>query len=98
MCSLEQLTVLMEQCQRDTQEICGAGAAGRLGNWERHRATKDDLVRFIERCITSGDGWENGRCLEENQRVSLESIVLDKCPECFFEIAKRTARQTLERV
>ena len=97
MCTLEKLTSLMEQCQADTARHCGQRAANRLDNWRRHNGSKEQLVAFIKRCVTSGDGWENGRTLEGADLLSLESIVVDHCSSCFSDAVKIAAQQTLGR-
>jgi len=42
------LLELMEQCQRDTQEVLGDGAAGRLAYWLDYRNDRERLVKFIQ--------------------------------------------------
>jgi hypothetical protein len=86
MCELIELLV---QCQRDTLDILGEGAAGRLSNWANHRNDLPRLIRFIQERIHS-DTWENGAKLELNNRMSLERIVVT-CGEPTF------AAQDIER-
>ena len=45
---LSRLVLLMERCQRDTLDTLGAGAAGRLANWQRYESDQTALVRFIQ--------------------------------------------------
>jgi len=90
--SLRKLVRLMEQCQGDTFEVLGAGAAGRLANWQRYENDQQALHRFIcERLLVSR---ENGHLLEKRGRLSLEAIVVRELPELFgpdeIEIAKAT--------
>ena len=42
------LVELMEQCQRDTQEVLGNGRAGRLAYWLDYRNDRGRLVKFIQ--------------------------------------------------
>jgi hypothetical protein len=82
----------MERCQRDTLDTLGAGAAGRLANWQRYESDQTALVRFIhDRLLVSR---ENGYALEMQGRLSLEAIVVRELPELFckddIEIASAT--------
>ncbi|HEV8039028.1 MAG TPA: hypothetical protein VGP62_09205 [Bryobacteraceae bacterium] len=90
---LIRLVSLMEQCQRDTHEILGPGAAGRLANWQRHESNLPSLVKFIhDRLLTSR---ENGYSLERNKRVSLESIVVRELSHRFCKDDIEVATATL---
>ena len=93
---LKRLVSLMKDCQRDTLDILGSGAAGRLANWQKHEADLASLVKFIQdRLLTSR---ENGYVLERNNRVSLESIVVRELPHLFRKDDIEVATATLEGV
>ena len=89
------LVILMEQCQRDTQEVLGDGAAGRLAYWLDHRNDRGRLVKFIQDRI-HGDTWENGARLHQRGKMSLERIVVD-CGTALFETKDiERAQETLK--
>ncbi|UCG14547.1 MAG: hypothetical protein JSU72_08915 [Deltaproteobacteria bacterium] len=92
--STKRLEALLQQCQEDTAKICGQGAANRLGNWRWYIGNQPELVAFIRRCLR-GDNRKNGWQLHTNEGLSLESIVLDHCPELFNESDLFEARRTL---
>jgi|SRR5690349_4094825 hypothetical protein len=77
------LLELMEQCQRDTQEVLGDGAAGRLAYWLDYRNDRERLVKFIQDRIHS-DTWENGARLHRRGKMSLERIVVE-CGTVVFD-------------
>jgi len=89
------LVSLMIQCQRDTLDILGAGAAERLSNWENHRGDQQRLVKFIHDRINS-DTWENGAKLELNKRLSLERIVVQCGTNIFGARDIERAEETLK--
>lgn len=89
---LSRLVSLMERCQSDTRDTLGAGAAGRLANWQRYESDQTALVRFIhDRLLISR---ENGYALEKRGKLSLEAIVVRELPQLFskddIEIASAT--------
>jgi hypothetical protein len=89
---LTRLISLMETCQRDTLDVLGRGAAGRLANWQRHEGDLTSLMKFIRDSLLTSR--ENGYALERHGRVSLESIVVRELPHRFhaedIEIAAAT--------
>ena len=89
------LIELMEQCQRDTREVLGEGAAGRLAYWLEYRNDRDRLVKFIQDRI-HGDTWENGAKLHQRGKVSLERIVVDCGIESFQTSDIQRAQETLK--
>ena len=89
------LVALLIQCQHDTLEILGTGAAGRLAYWESYRDDHDRLVKFVQDRIHS-DTWENGATLERNGRLSLERIVVQCGPETFTPSDIDRAAETLK--
>ena len=93
--TLPELVKLMEQCQEHTLEILGPGAAGRLANWQKHESNLEALVQFIKDRLRS-DRRENGRKLEQSERVSLERIVVYHCPELFDPDDIEWAKATLQ--
>mgnify|MGYP001590546331 CR=1 len=92
--ALRSLVSLLDRCQRDTLEVLGVGAAGRLANWQRYADDRDRLVRFIrERLLVSR---QNGYKLEQNGKLSLERIVAHHHPGLFTSEDIEVARATLE--
>ena len=85
----------LTQCERDTRQIIGAGAAKRLACWQRY-PTEAELVQFIQRTIRNDRNNANGFELEQNKKLSLESIVLAN-PDLFTEDDIRISTQILNR-
>ena len=77
------LIELLEQCERDTREVLGEGAAKRLARWHNHAADQARLVKFVKDRI-HGDKWENGVELHRVKKLSLERIVIE-CGAPMFE-------------
>ena len=85
---------LMEQCEQDTRTMLGAGAANRLGNWRRYAESQSDLVSYIKKLLR-GEHRENGWELNKRKGLSLERIVIDRCPELFEASDHKEAKETL---
>ena len=84
----------MRQCDIDTREILGTGAATVLAHWHEYEADLGRLVKFIHDRIYS-EKRVNGWTLEHNNRMSLERIVAFHCPELFNPSEIRRALETL---
>lgn len=80
--TMSDLIRLLEQCQRDTAEILGSGAAGRLSRWQQYEHDQNRLVQFIKERLRS-ERRANGYMLEQKKKLSLERIVVHHCPELF---------------
>ena len=93
--TLPRLGALMERCQKDTLEILGQRAAGRLANWQRYESDLEGLVKFIKKRLLS-ESRENGRKLEISKKLSLERIVVYHFPELFDPDDIELAKATLE--
>lgn len=93
-CGLKELIALMRQCETDTREVIGPGAAKMLARWQRHETDLDRLVKFIHDRI-HGKGALNGWKLEQHKRLSLERIVFQHCPELFSPSDVRKAMQNV---
>jgi hypothetical protein len=91
---LKTLVSLLAQCESDTREIIGTGAANMLAYWQRYEGDLDRLVKFAHDRIY-GDSKVNGWTLEQNKRLSLERIVFEHCPELFSPSEVRQARINL---
>jgi hypothetical protein len=92
---MRDLIELMEQCQRDTQEVLGDGAAGRLAYWLDYRNDRERFVKFIQDRI-HGEPWENGARLHQRGKLSLERIVVE-CGTAVFEAKDiERAQETLK--
>ena len=89
------LEELLHRCQEDTARICSQGAANRLGNWRRYDGNQPEVIAFIQRCIRGNDSRLNGWLLDSSGGLSLERIVLDRCPQLFDESDLLEARKTL---
>jgi hypothetical protein len=88
------LALLLEECENDTKEMIGQGAANRLARWRQYAHDEEALVAFVQRVIHGGsraNGWK----LDQHGRLSLERIVLDRRPDLFTEEDKRQAKETL---
>jgi hypothetical protein len=71
----------MDQCEKDTLNALGSGAAARLANWQRYETDLNALVKFIhDRLLKTR---ENGYALEEQRLLSLEAIAVRELPELF---------------
>jgi hypothetical protein len=90
------LQPFLEECERDTARLIGAGAAGRLAKWRRHATSDAELIVFVRRLLR-GKGVANGWELDQKKGLSLERIVLDHCPELFGADDKEVAAKTLGR-
>src|ERR1041384_4066014 len=75
---LKQLISSLNECERDARDVIGSGAAKMLAYWHQHENDLDGLVKFIHDRIHS-DSKVNGWKLEQNGRLSLERIVIDRC-------------------
>lgn len=93
--TLRELVKLMEECQADTREMLGPGAAGRLANWQKHESDLPGLLRFIKQRLRA-EARENGRKLELSNKLSLERIVVYRCPELFDDEDIAWASATLQ--
>ncbi|MCI0625606.1 MAG: hypothetical protein L0387_28830 [Acidobacteria bacterium] len=89
------LRTLLQQCEADTLRLLGPVAAHRLANWRRHAAKSEaDLIIFIQTLLW-GEHCENGYRLDQQQKLSLERIVLDHCPNLFTQADLDQAKRTL---
>jgi hypothetical protein len=93
-CALKELVALMRECESDTREIIGTGAANMLAHWQKYENDLDRLVKFIHDRIY-GPSAMNGWTLEQNKRLSLERIVFDRCPELFSPTEIRKAKENV---
>ncbi len=93
--TLAELVKLMEQCQADTLETLAQGAAGRLANWQKHESDLPRLLRFVKERLRA-EARENGRKLELSGKLSLERIVVHRCPELFDDEDIAWASATLQ--
>ena len=93
-CVLKELVALMRECESDTRDIVGTGAANMLACWQKYEGDLDRRVKFIHDRIYS-DSKVNGWTLYQNKRRSLEEIVFDRCPELFNPSERRHARINL---
>lgn len=84
----------MEECERDTARLIGAGAARRLAKWRQYQGSDGALVEYVQRLIR-GTKNGNGFDLERQKGLSLERIVIDRCPELFTDADKAQAAATL---
>ena len=91
MCDLESL---LEQCERDTARLLNQGAANRLAAWHHYRNDQPELVAFIQRVIR-GEHRTNGWELDRKGGLSLERIVVEKCPNLFTQDDIHEAKATL---
>lgn len=66
----------LARCEQDTRDVIGAGAAARLAAWHQYER-QEDLVEFIRRMIRNQQNRANGFLLSRQNRVSLESIVIN---------------------
>ncbi len=92
--SSDDLLKLMQQCQDDTLEIIGPGAAARLAHWQEHTFDEGRLARFIKERLRK-ESRENGHKLELAGKLSLERIVVYHRPDLFTEEDIIWARATL---
>ena len=84
---------LLEQCQADTHEVLGPGAAGRLAYWQQYANDRERLISFIrERIRRKG---QNKAKLHRRGKLSLEQIVIQCGPEVFDESDIELAKATL---
>src|SRR5258708_32568951 len=74
----------MEQCQADTLETLGPGAAGRLANWQKHESDLPRLLRFVKERLRA-EARENGRKLELSGNLRLERMAVPRSPELLGE-------------
>jgi hypothetical protein len=88
-----ELIRLLEQCQADTQEVLGPGAAGRLAHWQQYTNDRERLIRFIKKRIRGT--WRNGAELHRRGRLSLEQIVIQCGSEVFDDSDIERANATL---
>jgi hypothetical protein len=84
----------MQQCQDDTFEIIGPGAAARLAHWQKHLSDEGRLVHFIKERLRK-ESRENGHKLELAGKLSLERIVVYHRPDLFTHEDIIWARATL---
>lgn len=91
---MSKLTDSLAECEQATATFLGKGAAKRLSHWREHVASEGALVDYVKKLLRgarNSNGWE----LEANNALSLERIVLNRCPELFDEDDKEQARRTL---
>ena len=88
------LVALLQQCEDDTCRFLGRKEANRLGNWRNHAESEAALVTYIRKLLT-GDHRLNGWKLENSNGLSLERIVIDRCPQLFEKQDREEARKTL---
>lgn len=74
----------MQQCQDDTFDVIGAGAANRLSHWQKYQFDQPRLIRFIQERLRK-ESRENGRKLELAGKLSLERIVVHHSSDLFTE-------------
>jgi hypothetical protein len=84
---------LLEQCQADTHEVLGPGAAGRLAHWQQYANDRERLIKFIRERIRGK--WQNGVELHRRGKLSLEQIAIHCGPEVFDESDIERAKATL---
>ncbi len=75
---------LVQQCQDDTFDVIGTGAANRLSHWQEYQFDQPRLIRFIQERLRK-ESRENGRKLELAGKLSLERIVVHLHPDLFTE-------------
>jgi hypothetical protein len=91
---LQGLIEMIERCEADTRELLGPLAAQRLGNWRHHVESENSLVTYNQQLIW-GERRDNGRRLDEQNRLSLERIVLSR-PDLFGDSDREQAKRTLQ--
>src|ERR1022692_2402596 len=90
---LKRLVALMDQCEKDTLNALGSGAAARLANLPTYETDLNALVKFIhDRLLKTR---ENGYALEEQRLLSLEAIAVRELPELFSKEDIQIASATL---
>jgi hypothetical protein len=87
------LVKLIQQCEQDTENLLGHGAAERLGNWRRHTATMREPVEYVQMLLW-GEHCQNGKRLGQQDGLSLERIALS-FPDLFGEPDLQQAKTTL---
>lgn len=83
----------LARCELDTRDVIGVGAATRLAAWRQYER-QEDLIEFIRRMIRNQQNRANGFLLSQQNRVSLESIVINN-RNSFSDDDLRIARATL---
>ena len=91
---MRMLIELLEQCEQDTCRLLRSGAAVRLRHWRDHTSSEPKLIEYVQKLLW-GEHRENGYKLDQMGGLSLERIVLDRCPEMFPDADKEQARRTL---
>jgi len=84
------------QCELDTRNMISPNAANRLAQW-RNCQSVEKLTSFIQRMIRKEENKVNGWEISRRNGISLESIVLDHCPDLFSPEDKQIAAETLGR-
>jgi hypothetical protein len=87
------LRTALEECEDDTRRLIGVGAAYRLAAWRKQRS-ESDLIKYVRKLIRGKSG-SNGHEIHRKGGLSLERIVLEKCPELFNDDDKAIAGATL---
>jgi hypothetical protein len=91
---MQDLVLLLQQCEDDTRRLLSPLAAQRLGNWRKYADSQVSLIEFVQRLLW-GEHCANGRKLDKEGGLSLERIVLDRLPGLFSEADHEQARRTL---
>ena len=84
------------KCVGDTREYVGASASNALMRGVGDKS-EEELVGYVQRLIRSPNGQVNAFEIDLKKGVSLESIVIDHCPELFDTEDKEIAAKTLGR-
>ena len=86
----------LELCIEDTKKYCLPHVAEYLETNIHGRPYTVDRIKYIQGCIRNPRGKKNSAEKQNNNAVTLERIIIDKCPYLFTEEDRRIASDTLK--